>query len=183
MEPVETIESPGKYLKSKRESRRVRLGEVAHETRIRESILRAIEEDSYEDMPRLYVKGFLTAYARCLGLDPSGVLSLYQKYVENLHPSEGKALKHQPDLRKMGAKVRWSIIVISGLLFIALLLYASFKLLPRFLPSLRTEESKPSSSSPIPSSPPVLKETEPPTAHQPDSNKNQPEDTGTDKDP
>ena len=50
MEPVETIESPGKYLKLKRESRRIRLGEVAHETRIRESILRAIEEDSYEDM-------------------------------------------------------------------------------------------------------------------------------------
>lgn len=177
MEPVETIESPGKYLKLKRESRRIRLGEVAHETRIRESILRAIEEDSYEDMPRLYVKGFLTAYARCLGLDPSGVLSLYQKYVENLHPSEGKVLKHQPDLRKR-AKVRWSIIVISGLLFIALLVYASFKLLPRFLPSLRTEESKPSSSSP-----PVMKETEPPTADQPDSNKNQPEDTDTDKEP
>jgi len=177
MEPVETIESPGKYLKLKRESRRIRLGEVAHETRIRESILRAIEEDSYEDMPRLYVKGFLTAYARCLGLDPNNVLSLYQKYVENLHPSEGKVQKHQPDLRKR-AKVRWSIIVISGLLFIALLLYASFKLLPRVLPSLRTEESKPSSSSP-----PVMKETEPPTADQPDSNKNQPEDTDTDKEP
>lgn len=79
MEPAEVIESPGKYLKTKRESRRLSLKEVAHETRIREAILKAIEEDSYEDMPRLYIRGFLSAYARCLGLDPNEVILLHQK--------------------------------------------------------------------------------------------------------
>jgi cytoskeletal protein RodZ len=182
MERAEAIESPGKYLRSKRESRRLPLSTVAHETRIRETILKAIEEDHYEDLPRLYMKGFLSAYARCLGLDPNDVLSLHQKYMENLHPSKGKVQKHQPAPRKKGTNVRWLVIAIS-VLFVALLIYASIRLLPRFLASLRMEESGSSSSSPVPSSPPVLRETEPLTAEQPVSNNDQPEDTNADKDP
>ena len=44
-QPPETIESPVKYLKAKRESQRISLREVANATRIREAVLRAIEED------------------------------------------------------------------------------------------------------------------------------------------
>jgi len=54
----ETIESPGKYLKAKRESKRISLRQVASATRIREAVLRAIEEDQYEDLPHLYIKSF-----------------------------------------------------------------------------------------------------------------------------
>ena len=183
MEPAEAIESPGKYLKTRRESQKLSLKEVAHATRIREVILRGIEEDKYEDLPYLYVKSFLSAYAGCLGLDPNEVILLHQKYVENLLPSKGKVLRHQPVPRKRRVNVRLLVIFISGLFLAALLVYASFKLLPRVFPSLRTEKSRPSSSSSVPSSPPVQKETEPPTADQPGTNESKPMDTGTDKNP
>ena len=78
MEPAEEIESPGKYLKAKRESRRISLREVAGKTRIRETVLIAIEEDRYEDLPNIYVKSFLSAYAKCLGLDQADVIMLSQ---------------------------------------------------------------------------------------------------------
>ena len=182
MEQGQTLESPGKYLKSIRQSRKISLTQVAQETRIRETILMAIEEDNYGDMPRLYIKGFLSAYARCLGLDPDRVLSLQQKYSEEQKLSSQGALEHQPDPGKKGANIRL-VIALSVLLLVALLFYASFKLLPRLSPSLKSEESRPPSPSSIPSSPPTLKETGPPTADQPGSNKNQPEDINTDKGP
>ena len=43
----EAIDSPGKCLKAKRESQNISLREVANATRIREAVLRAIEEDRY----------------------------------------------------------------------------------------------------------------------------------------
>ena len=157
MEPAEAIESPGKYLKTRRESQKLFLKEVANATRIREAVLRGIEEDKYEDLPQLYVKSFLNAYAGCLGLDPNEVILLHQKYVENLLPSKGKVLRHQPVPRKRRVNVRLLVIFISVLFLAALLVYASFKLLPRVFPSLRTEKSRPSSPSSVPSSPPSRK--------------------------
>ena len=48
MELAEAIESPGKYLKTIRESQKLSLKIVAKETRIKEAILGALEEDKYE---------------------------------------------------------------------------------------------------------------------------------------
>jgi cytoskeleton protein RodZ len=69
------MESLGKYLKLKRDLRNLSLREVAKSTRIKENFLRAIEEDRYELLPpAIYVKGFLTIYAKYLSLDPHDVV-------------------------------------------------------------------------------------------------------------
>jgi cytoskeletal protein RodZ len=132
----ETTESPGKYLKAKRESQRISLRQVADATRIREVVLRAIEEDRYEDLPYIYVKSFLSAYAKYVGLDPTDVIMLHQKHVENLSLLKGQVLKYQSVPRKKRVNVRLLVIIsISALLFAAIVAYASFKLLHRVLPS------------------------------------------------
>ncbi len=183
MEPAEAIESPGSYLKTRRESQKLSLAQVAQATRIREAILKDLEGDKYEDLPHLYVKSFLSAYAGCLGLEPNEVILLHEKYVRNLYPSKGQVPKHRPVSGRRRVNARLLVIVVSALLIAALLLFASFKLLPRFFSSLRTEESKPSSSSSVPSSQPVPKETEPSTADQPGTKEIQPSDTGKDEEP
>jgi cytoskeleton protein RodZ len=77
---VDEIESLGKYLKREREFRKISLREVAKNTRVRERILRAIEEDQYDLLPpTTYVKGFLLAYAKYLRLDPNEVLIRYER--------------------------------------------------------------------------------------------------------
>ena len=128
-QPPETIESPGKYLKAKRESQRISLREVANATRIREAVLRAIEEDKYEDLPHIYVKSFLTAYAKHLGLDPTDVIMLHQKFAEKLSFSKSQVSKHPSASRRKRVNVRLLVISISVGLLIALIAYASFKLL------------------------------------------------------
>ncbi len=183
MEPAETIESPGKYLKTKRESQGFSLAQVAYATRVREAILKALEEDKYEDLPHLYVKSFLSTYAGCLGLDPKEVILLHEKYVKNLPSSTGQVPKRRPVSGKRRVNLRLLVIFVSALLLSALLVFASFKLLPRVRSSPRTKESKASSSSSVPSSPPISKETEPSTDDQPGTKEIQPSDTGKDEDP
>ena len=125
----EIIESPGKYLKAKRESQRISLRQVADATRIREVVLRAIEEDRYEDLPYIYVKSFLSAYAKYVGLDPTDVIMLHQKHVENLSLLKGQVLKYQSATPRRRVNVRLLVISISVALLIAVIIYVSFKLL------------------------------------------------------
>jgi len=76
------MDSPGKYLRAERELRNLSLQEVSYFTKVREHFLKAIEEDRFELLPSaVYVKGFLTLYARYLGIDPNDVISRYQKYI------------------------------------------------------------------------------------------------------
>ena len=76
-------ETLGSYLKNQRESRKISLRELAKITRVREHILRAIEEDRYELLPpATYVKGFLSAYAKYLRLDENEVLLRYERVLK-----------------------------------------------------------------------------------------------------
>ena len=125
----EIVESPGKYLKAKRESQRISLRQVADATRIREAVLSAIEEDRYEDLPHIYAKSFLTAYAKRLGLDPTDVIMLHQKYADKQSFSKSQVSKHPPAFRRKRVNVRLFVISISVALLIAVIVYASFRLL------------------------------------------------------
>lgn len=98
---MDEIESLGKYLKHQRESKRISLREVAKATRVREHILRAIEEDQDDLLPpATYVKGFLLAYAKYLRLDPNDVLLRYEGVLKG-EPGAPQS----PPLPKSGKKV------------------------------------------------------------------------------
>ena len=76
-------ETLGKYLKNQRESKKISLREVANNTRVRENLLRAIEEDQYHLLPpATYVRGFLLAYAKYLRLDSNEVLLRYERVLK-----------------------------------------------------------------------------------------------------
>jgi cytoskeleton protein RodZ len=80
---VDERETLGKYLKNQRESKKISLREVAKNTRVREHVLRAIEEDQHHLLPpATYVKGFLLAYAKYLKLDPNDVLLRYENVLK-----------------------------------------------------------------------------------------------------
>lgn len=127
------IESPGKYLKAKRESKRISLREVADSTRIREAVLRAIEEDRYEDLPQLYVRSFLSAYAKNLGLDPNDLVMPPQNEFKNLTISESYVSRPPSKSRKKRSNVRLLLISILIALLSAFFVYVSFQFLPDLL--------------------------------------------------
>ena len=59
-----TMESIGAYLRREREFRSITLDEISQATKIRETNLRALEEDRFDSLGSLvFVKGYLKAYA------------------------------------------------------------------------------------------------------------------------
>jgi curved DNA-binding protein CbpA len=72
----------GKDLKKIRDELGVSLEMIADMAKVRIVFLRAIEEDQFEKTPsRIFLKGFLRAYAQCIGLDADLVASRYLKRI------------------------------------------------------------------------------------------------------
>jgi flagellar biosynthesis protein FlhG len=77
-------EVTGPALKKIREARGLDLAEISQRTKISERHLRSIEEDRFKDMPAaVYVRGFVTEYARMLRIDPARVAELYLRRLRN----------------------------------------------------------------------------------------------------
>ncbi len=124
----ETLESPGKYLKTTRESKKLSLKEVADATGIREPVLRALEEDRDLNLPSFYIKSFLSAYAACLGLDPNEVITAHgERYERKLSLSKDQ-MHPQSTIRRKKHKVRLLVILISVVLLGALIAYVAFEI-------------------------------------------------------
>ncbi len=74
------MESLGEYLRRERERRGMALEDIARVTRVRRQHLEAIEKDRYDLLPAPpFVRGFLSAYARQIGVAADEVLTRYQE--------------------------------------------------------------------------------------------------------
>ncbi len=87
------MESLGRYFQECRVQRGMSLEEVSARTRIRLQTLQALERDDYPSLPvEVTLKGFVRAYARCLGLDEHDVLERYQRiaadYFRSAQPAD-----------------------------------------------------------------------------------------------
>jgi flagellar biosynthesis protein FlhG len=77
----------GARLRRNRLQRGIDLEQIARITKVNPTYLRFIEEDRYESLPAsVYVRGFVTAYARCLGLAPDRVVTDYMERCEAGRP-------------------------------------------------------------------------------------------------
>ena len=73
-----SAEVTGAFLRKVREIRGLELGDIAQRTKISERYLRALEEEEFGDMPAaVYVRGYVTEYARALRLDPQRAAESY----------------------------------------------------------------------------------------------------------
>ena len=76
------MESFGQYLVREREFRQISRDEIATATRIPLQTLAALEEDQADELPApTFVKGFIQAYAKYLGLDPAGTVLRFEEYL------------------------------------------------------------------------------------------------------
>lgn len=86
--PDENLEYSGGVLMRVRESKGISLEQIAQRTKISMTHLRAIESNQYEKLPaRVYVRGFVSQYAKFLGLSPERVcdsyLQIYDRFVQS----------------------------------------------------------------------------------------------------
>jgi cytoskeletal protein RodZ len=115
-------ETLGKYLERERELKKISLREMAKNTRVREYLLKAIEEDRYDLLPSsLYVRGFLSSYAKFVGLDPQEVVNRYEQSLKGepiippeVRPEKKPSGKPLSNLKQIG--------IVSGVIVLSLLL-------------------------------------------------------------
>jgi flagellar biosynthesis protein FlhG len=87
--PGDGLPVTGASLRSYREARRLSLDAIVEKTKIRPSILEALEEDRFGDLPEaVFLKGFLRQLALCLGLDPAVVCREYMRRMEPAPPGD-----------------------------------------------------------------------------------------------
>jgi cytoskeletal protein RodZ len=112
----------GGLLRQLREHRGLTQEAVSLETRIPVASIRKIEDNRFAELPgEVFVRGFLRAYARALGVDASRVMEVYdlqQGPREPVKTSRWPGLFRMPRPRRVGLFVAVVVfLVILGLLF------------------------------------------------------------------
>jgi len=94
------VETLGDYLKDKREAQNITLEEVAQATRIRKTILEAVENNQFDRIPpKVFAQGFIKNYAAYLELDESEAVKRYTAAMDALEAEKGpeeEAIPIQP---------------------------------------------------------------------------------------
>lgn len=132
------MESPGEYLKRERELRGIRLEVISDATKIRAGLLTAIEKNDFDALPAApFVKGFIQAYCKYLGLDVQDALLRYEAYMRSIAESKASALKQdtgakkqKPEARTANSQIPIISIAVIAVLIILFGLYAISKKRP-----------------------------------------------------
>jgi cytoskeletal protein RodZ len=75
----------GQYLKARREALGLSLGDVSRATKIKECHLELLEAARVEELPaRVFVGGFVSAYARAVGADSEEALRRFNAYADRI---------------------------------------------------------------------------------------------------
>ncbi|MCU0603553.1 MAG: helix-turn-helix domain-containing protein [Desulfobacterales bacterium] len=118
----------GRYLQAIRTGREIGLEQVAEETRIAASTLKAIEDEDFDRLPPdVFLRGFLRAYAKTVGADPDEAVRRYDARLRLLQPSAaaGQALSEtRPWLR---GKLAVALVLLAGLVAATLVGYQQWR--------------------------------------------------------
>ena len=85
-------------LKAAREYKKVSLEQISTITKINISYLKALEDGRWDVLPEPYIKGFLKAYAQCVGMNVMKVLKKYDELEKGVEPVEGGLPEDQQKL-------------------------------------------------------------------------------------
>lgn len=73
----------GEYLRQEREKRGLTIEQVASATKINIRLLHSLEADQYSELPaKPFIRGFVTSYARFIGLDPKEILISFDDFID-----------------------------------------------------------------------------------------------------
>lgn len=114
-------------LKKKRIEIGKTLEEIAEQTKIKKSYLKAIEERRFDELPvEVYARAYIKAYAEAIRVDPSLILKDYDEYLKTKKQNIGKIETEKISKKKLPS---WSIsgAIILGLFIFLFLIFKTEK--------------------------------------------------------
>ncbi len=119
----------GENLRREREKRKITLDQISQSTKIGTRMLQALEEDKFSQLPGgIFNKGFVRAYARCVGLDEEQTIADYLEASGDSPPVMPEVPPAQPAPRIIEAEEQTSHRPLPWGLFATLLLLAALAL-------------------------------------------------------
>lgn len=155
----------GQMLRAARLEAELDLDEVAKETKISMHTLALVEQENHDRLPaEVFVRGFLKAYARCVGVDPAQVLESYTASLE-VHR---KSLRYQQTPRRSGRRLWPRVTASLAALFviIAVTVWVVNRQTPPDTPSPPVKRSVAPAPGPVPDPAPRLAPAAAPTGVQ-----------------
>ena len=166
-------------LKRIRESKGLRLEDIAQRYKIRPSFLESIESGSFEDLPEpVYTKTFIKTYAGLLGVDTGPILARYAKYIEKTMPAPPpEAPKEQireartenaifDRLGSMGGRLGWAVLTLAVVVILGIYVFQDSGERPVPAKSVAREAVKPAEKPP---ETPPAEAPQAPAVQQPDA--------------
>ncbi|GAI85039.1 unnamed protein product, partial [marine sediment metagenome] len=116
-------------LKKVRESKGLILKDIFESTRIRVSILEAIESEEFHSLSEpVYARTFIKAYAQAVGIDSEKILSRYEKYLEqNKVPRKEEVVSKRFWLKSHRSLLGWILSVLFVTVFLVIFLYPNHR--------------------------------------------------------
>lgn len=112
----------GHLLREARKKKRRRYRKLSSELGIPQKYLEALEEDDYSSLPsETYVRGYIRAYSKKLGLVPEVVLKAYERYLEDQRKE--KKTERKEEKPKINLKLTYSLVIVFILILIYVLLF------------------------------------------------------------
>src|SRR5512144_1161669 len=119
------MDSIGRYLKRTRETRAMSVEEISRATRIPVTSIERIEADHFDDLPgEVFVRGFLKAYARAVGLPVDDVLARYSasRRVAYVTPLPVMSPIQKASKRRFGVAIAFVVLLVLFTLALSIVL-------------------------------------------------------------
>jgi cytoskeleton protein RodZ len=114
----------GRYLRAARTERGIGLEQVAEETRIAVSTLKAIEDEDFDRLPPdAFLRGFLRAYAKTVGADPDEAVRRCDARLRLLQPSPTAGQAIQEARTGLRGNLAAALMLLAGLVAATLVGY------------------------------------------------------------
>jgi cytoskeleton protein RodZ len=124
------MENFSDQLRKQREERKIRLSDVAVQTRISVKFLEALEAGNFEILPETYIRAFIRDYAKAIGLDPDDTIRRFDLYVESVkvvnEQKETEAGAKSPGKPLNLTGTQKIALSVAGVVILAILSYLAF---------------------------------------------------------
>jgi len=119
--PEATMPTAGARLRQAREQAGLTLHDVAEQTKIQRWILTAIEEGDLSRVPGgIFIRGYVTSYARAVGLDDERLWAEYRAETDT-RIVEPEAVETPPEVRS--SRPVWTIVAIAAAVVVTAVLW------------------------------------------------------------
>jgi cytoskeleton protein RodZ len=164
----------GPRLKEHREKRGITLEQISQSTKIGTRFLQALEDDHFERLPGgIFNKGFVRAYARCIGVDEDQAVADYlaatgasQPTPETVHEAPVIAPPPEPPSNPAATGLPWGVF--ATLLLVIAFSFAVWGFYSR-VTNPREKEPAPTPQAPVSTAPAEEPSASKPTSPQPSS--------------